>query len=69
MLTATARGLGTCWSNAVSICQDAIKKSLNLHESLILVDGVSVGYPVADEPVNKIPRHRLEVEEVTIWHN
>ena len=69
MLMATARGMGTCWANAVSICQDVIKECLNLHEELILVDGVAVGYPVADEPVNKIPRHRLAVEEVTIWHN
>ena len=69
MLAATARGLGTCWANAVSICQDAIKTCLNLPEELILVDGVAVGYPVADEPVNNVPRHRLAIEEVMTWHN
>ena len=67
LLAATARGLGTCWMNAVSICQEYIKEALNLEPELILVDGVAVGYPVADSPLNQIPRHRLPVEEVTVF--
>ncbi|MCX5902202.1 MAG: nitroreductase family protein [Proteobacteria bacterium] len=67
LLAATARGLGTCWMNAVSICQHYIKEALNLSPELILVDGVAVGYPVADSPLNQIPRHRLPVEEVTVF--
>ena len=53
--------------NAVSICQDYIKEALKLSPELILVDGVAVGYPVADAPLNRIPRHRLPVEEVTVF--
>jgi len=67
LLAATARGLGTCWMNAVSICQKYIKQALNLSPELILVDGVAVGYPVADSPLNQIHRHRLPVEEVTVF--
>jgi len=67
LLAATARGLGTCWMNAVSICQEYIKEALNLSPELILVDGVAVGYPFADSPLNQIPRHRLPVEEVTVF--
>lgn len=67
LLAATARGLGTCWMNAVSICQEYIKEALNLEPELILVDGVAVGYPFADSPLNQIPRHRLQVEEVTVF--
>jgi nitroreductase len=67
LLAATARGLGTCWMNAVSICQEYIKEALKLSPELILVDGVAVGYPAADAPLNRIPRHRLPVEEVTIF--
>jgi nitroreductase len=67
LLAATARGLGTCWMNAVSICQEHIKEALNLSPELILVDGVAVGYPFADSPLNQIPRHRLPVEEVTVF--
>ena len=65
MLAAAARGLSTCWMNAVSICQDSIKKALNLESDLILVDGIAVGYPVQNSPLNQLPRHRLPVEEVT----
>ena len=65
MLAAAARGIGTCWMNAVSICQDYIKKTLNLAPDLILVDGIAVGYPIKNSPLNQLPRHRLPVEEVT----
>ena len=67
MLTAAVRGLGTCWANAVSVCQDAIKKELGLQDELILVDGVSVGYPNLEAPINNVPRHRLPIEQVISW--
>jgi nitroreductase len=67
MLAATAHGLGTCWANAVSVCQDAVKKELELQNELILVDGISVGYPDLEAPINNVPRHRLPIEEVSIW--
>jgi nitroreductase len=67
MLAATGCGLGTCWANSVSICQDAIKKELRLQDELILVDGISVGYPDLEAPINNVPRHRLPIEEVSIW--
>lgn len=65
MLAAAARGLGTCWMNAVSICQHDIKKALALSPDLILVDGIAVGYPAEDSPVNQLPRHRLPIDTVT----
>jgi nitroreductase len=67
LLAATAKGLGTCWMNAVSICQEYIKKTLHLPAELILVDGVAVGYPVEDNPINQLPRERLPINEVTDW--
>lgn len=67
MLAATAKGLGTCWMNAVSICQESIKEKLRLSPDLILVDGIAVGYPVPEAPLNEIPRSRLPVEQVTDW--
>jgi nitroreductase len=67
MLAATAHGLGTCWANAVSVCQDAIKKELGLQDELILVDGISVGYPDLDAPINNVSRHRLSIEQVVSW--
>ena len=67
LLAATAKGLGTCWMNAVSICQEYIKKVLNLPPEVILIDGVAVGYPVEDSPLNQLPRERLPISEVTDW--
>jgi nitroreductase len=67
LLAATEEGLGTCWMNAVSICQEPIKKALNLPSELILIDGVALGYPVDDSPLNNLPRERLPIHEVTQW--
>ena len=53
--------------NAVSICQDALKEALDLHPDLILVDGVAVGYPDSDAPVNELPRSRLPIDDVIRW--
>lgn len=67
LLAAFEAGLGTCWMNAVSICQEAVKKALHLPVDLILVDGVAVGYPVQDAPLNSLPRRRLPIQDVVEW--
>ena len=67
MLAATARGLGTCWMNAVSICQEHIKQVLKLSDDLILVDGLALGYPDDHNPLNRITRRRLPIDSVTVW--
>jgi nitroreductase len=67
LIAATAKGLGTCWMNAVSICQEYIKEALKLPAELIVVDGVAVGYAVPDSPLNRVPRSRLPVDDVTLW--
>jgi nitroreductase len=67
MLAASSRGLGTCWMNAISICQEHIKRELALEDELILVDGIAVGYPDPDSPINNIPRDRLPIEAVVRW--
>jgi nitroreductase len=67
LLAATEQGLGTCWMNAVSICQEPIKKALDLPPELILVDGVALGYPIDDSPLNNMPRERLPINDVTEW--
>ena len=69
MLAATARGLGTCWMSAVSICQQPIKDTLQLDPDLILVDGVAVGYPAANSPLNQFKRLRLPSEQFIEWRD
>ena len=67
MLAAEARGLGTCWINAVSICESYIRRELDLPSDIVLVDGVALGYPESSSPLNTIPRDRYPVEQVTLW--
>jgi nitroreductase len=67
MLAATAMELGTCWANAVSICQDPIKKALGLSEEIVLVDGIALGYPEDNSPVNTLDRKRLPIDQLTEW--
>jgi nitroreductase len=67
MLAATAMELGTCWTNAVSICQESIKKALDLSDEIVLVDGVALGYPEENSPVNTLDRKRLPINQLTEW--
>ncbi len=67
MLAAWSRGLGTCWMNAVSICQGHIRRELQLPDELLLVDGIAAGYPDTDAAVNRIPRDRLPAASFVRW--
>lgn len=69
MLAAVSQGLGTCWCNAVSICAQEIKEALDLHPDIILVDGIAVGFPDGDAPLNRLPRERLPLAEISVWRD
>ncbi len=55
--------------NAVSICQKPIKEILGLDPDLLLVDGVAVGYPVIESPLNQFKRTRLPLDQVIEWRD
>ena len=67
LLAAHAKGLGTCWLSSVAACQEELKEFLKISEEKEILDGVALGYPVKDSPLNTYPRTRLKVEEVTTW--
>jgi len=67
LLAAHAKGLGTCWLSAVAACQEEIKGFLKISEDKEILDGVALGYPVKDSPLNTYPRTRLPIEEITTW--
>lgn len=69
MLAAAGQGLGTCWCNAVSICAQEIKAVLDLHPDIVLVDGIAVGFPDGDAPLNSLPRERLPLSEISVWRD
>ena len=53
--------------NAVSVCQNQIRRELGFEHDLLLVDGIAVGYPEPDSAINNIPRDRLPVKSVVKW--
>jgi nitroreductase len=67
LLAAHAKGLGTCWLSSVAACQEEIKTLLKISDEKEILDGVALGYPNPDSPLNSYPRTRLPVKKVTTW--
>lgn len=65
ILSAHARGLGTCLQGAVIIWDDVIRKEFDVPKDYKLLTGLAIGYP-KDSHVNKFGAHRLSPEEIII---
>ncbi len=56
LLATHARGLGTCWLTVTVICQEDIKKHLEIGDDKELLAGVALGYPLAACHLNTFPK-------------
>jgi nitroreductase len=65
MLSAHARGLGTCAQGAVAIWSNAVRKEFNVPKGYKLIYGIAIGHPSKDK-VNGFQAERLNPSEVTI---
>jgi nitroreductase len=65
MLSAHARGLGTCAQGAVAIWSNAIRKEFNVPKGYKLIYGIAIGHPTKDK-VNGFRAERLNPSEITI---
>lgn len=65
MLSAHARGLGTCAQGAVGIWDDVVRKEFEVIEDYRLLCGLAIGYPT-DAPVNSFGAHRLSPAEISV---
>jgi nitroreductase len=65
VLSAHARGLGTCLQGAVIIWDDVIRKEFDISKDYRLLCGIAIGYP-SDAKVNDFKAHRLSVDEILI---
>lgn len=65
MLSAHARGLGTCAQGAVAIWPKAVHKEFNIPEGYKLIYGIAIGYPDEAE-VNSFKAHRIGSDEISI---
>lgn len=65
ILSAHARGLGTCLQGAVIIWDDVIRNEFDVPKDYKLLTGLAIGYP-KDSHINKFGAHRLSPSEVII---
>jgi nitroreductase len=68
MLSAKARGIGTCAQGYLGNYPDIIKAEFDAPEEYALVCGMSVGYP-SDHPINSWRAERLPIENLTLSSN
>ena len=67
LLAAHARGLGTCWLTVTVICQEDIKKHLEIGDDKELLAGVALGYALAECRLNTFQRKRESLDTITRW--
>ncbi len=65
MLSAHARGLGTCAQGAVAIWSNAVRREFNVPKGYKLIYGIAIGHPT-DAVVNGFNAERLPSAEITI---
>jgi len=63
MLSAHAKGLGTCAQGAVAIWEDAVRKEFSINKNYSLLCGICVGYP-SDGKINSFNAHRITPSEI-----
>ena len=68
MLSAHARGLGTCAQGAVNIWDDVIRKEFEIPKQYRLLSGLAIGYPSA-AAINDFKAHRLKPSEIIFKSN
>jgi len=65
MLSAHAKGLGTCAQGAVAVWEDAVRKEFSISKKYSLLCGICVGYP-SDGKINSFNAHRLAPSEIIV---
>jgi nitroreductase len=65
MLSAHARGLGSCAQGAVALWADPIRKEFNIPRGYKLLCGIAIGYP-SDHIVNSFQAERLDISEIKL---
>lgn len=64
ILSAHARGLGTCAQGAVNIWDDVVRKEFEIPKDYQLLTGLAIGYP-SDAAVNSFKANRLAPSDIT----
>ncbi|MEY4319655.1 MAG: hypothetical protein RL378_759, partial [Actinomycetota bacterium] len=65
MLSAHARGLGTCAQGALAVWSDPVKAEFDVPKHYKLLCGIALGYPSKDT-VNSFRAERLPIADITL---
>ncbi len=65
MMSAHARGLGTCAQGAVAIWSNAVRKEFKVPKGYRLIYGIAIGHPSKDK-VNGFQAERIDAAEIAI---
>ena len=66
-LAAMKFGLGTCIADQAIMYDNVWRKHCNIPESKRLIFGISLGYPDADFPANRLVSPREPLEKIASW--
>ena len=66
-LTALNYGLGTCIQGQAIFFPQAVRKYAGIPDSKRMIIGITIGYPDATFPANKIETKRVPADKVTTW--
>ena len=65
MLSAHARGLGTCAQGASALWADPVRAEFNVPSDYKLLCGIALGYP-SEHKVNGFQAERLPISEIVV---
>jgi nitroreductase len=65
MLSAQARGLGTCAQGSVAMWSKAVRQEFDIPRHYKLAYGLAIGY-ASDNPVNSYEAERLPIADITV---
>jgi len=63
ILSAHAKGLGTCAQGAVGIWEDVVRKEFEISKDYRLLCGIAIGYP-SESAVNDFAANRIDISEI-----
>ena len=66
MLSATARGLGTCAQGSLGMWRSPLENHFNIPQGYKLVCGISLGYPDDSDPANGYRPKKISLDELLI---
>ena len=61
-------GLGCCVQGSFSSYGDIVRSTLSLDQDDLVICGVAIGHPRADDPINQLPHRRLKIDEFVRFH-